>query len=61
MADRIRALPTPPDADDAVMVAGDTEKRACAIRKVQGIPMTDETLAEFRELSIDLHPAQISR
>lgn len=41
MASRVRAVPALESADDAVMIAGDPEKRSHAHRLRHGIPMSD--------------------
>lgn len=59
MADRIRVLSPSADADDAVMVAGDPEKRAYEVRRREGIPMDEEKFAEYLELTSDFRDAVV--
>lgn len=61
MADRVRATPAMEDADDAVMVAGDPEKRCHAVRVVEGIPMAEERFGELLGVLPGAVAAQVSR
>lgn len=61
MAGRVRATPAMEGADDAVMVAGDPEKRCYAVRIVEGIPMTDERFADLLGVIPGVAAARVSR
>jgi ureidoglycolate dehydrogenase (NAD+) len=58
MADRARAM-TPLDPAVPVMVAGDPEKRSCAMRTQNGIPIDEAKLEEFLALSSEFSDARI--
>jgi ureidoglycolate dehydrogenase (NAD+) len=60
MADRIRALPSAPEADNSMMVPGDPEKRAEALRRLHGIPIDPERFGEFLALSPDFEQTRLS-
>ncbi len=61
MVTRVRGTPAMEGADDAVMVAGDPEKRCYAVRVIEGIPMADERFAELLEVLPGVVTAQVSR
>jgi len=60
MVNRIRALPLSEDADDAVMVAGDPEKRTYELRLRKGIPMDEEKFTEYLAISTDFNEALVA-
>lgn len=60
MSQRIRTLAPSEDADNAIMVAGDPEKRNYELRRQSGIPMDDEKFAEYMGLTADFRQAIMS-
>ncbi len=61
MATRVRATPAMDGAVDAVMIAGDPEKRCQAVRLAEGIPMAEERYAELQDVLPGVAAARVSR
>jgi LDH2 family malate/lactate/ureidoglycolate dehydrogenase len=60
MAGRIRALPASSTATDTAMIAGDPEKRTAVKRMKSGVPVHEETYAEFLKIRQDFSDARIA-
>jgi LDH2 family malate/lactate/ureidoglycolate dehydrogenase len=57
LAERVRALH--PKGQQSVMVPGDPEKKAFAVRSVEGIPLDEDKYAEFLRVSPDFAKAVV--